>query len=146
MATIRKRNDRYHVQIRKNGYSSLTKTFTSLTVARKWAAGVEADMERRLHVTPPDNTTVGDLLEKYDREVLPTHKGQQAEWYRLRNFERYFGAMRLTDLTPKEIAKYRNIRLKVVTPASLKRELKILSRILTIAKSRQGTDKTIRGR
>ena len=133
MATIRKRNDRYHVQIRKNGYSSLTKTFTSLTVARKWAAGVEADMERRLHVTPPDNTTVGDLLEKYDREVLPTHKGQQAEWYRLRNFERYFGAMRLTDLTPKEIAKYRDIRLKEVSPASLKRELKILSRILTIA-------------
>jgi integrase len=90
-------------------------------------------MERRLYVTPPDNTTVGDLLEKYDREVLPTHKGQLAEWYRLRHFKRYFGSMRLTDLTPKEIAKYRDIRLKVVTPASLKRELKILSRILTIA-------------
>ena len=41
--------------------------------------------------------------------------------------------MRLTDLTPKEIAKYRDIRLKAIFPASLKRELKILSRILTIA-------------
>ena len=133
MATIRKRNDRYHVQIRKNGYSPLTKTFTSLTVARKWAAGVEADMERRLHVTPPDNTTVGDLLEKYDKEILPTHKGADVERYRLRRLNKHFGAIRLTDLTPKEIAKYRDIRLKAVSPASLKRELKILSRILTIA-------------
>ena len=133
MATIRKYRDKINVQIRKKGYPFISKSFVSLTVAKKWAAATETDMERRLHMVVPDNTTVGELLEKYDKEVLPTHKGQQAEWYRLRNFQQYFGSMRLTDLTPKEIAKYRDIRPKVVTPASLKRELKILSRILTIA-------------
>ena len=52
MATIRKGGSRYNVQIRKEDYPSITKTFTSISVARKWVAGVEADMERR-----PDSYT-----------------------------------------------------------------------------------------
>ena len=44
MATIRRRNGRYHVQLRKEGYPSITKTFTSISVARKWAKGAETDM------------------------------------------------------------------------------------------------------
>ena len=44
MATIRKRSGGYNVQIRKQGYSTITKTFSSITTARKWAAGVEADI------------------------------------------------------------------------------------------------------
>ena len=50
MASIRKRSGRYHVQIRKNGYQTVTNTLSSLSVARKWAAGVEADMERHLYI------------------------------------------------------------------------------------------------
>jgi integrase len=133
MATIRKRNSRYHVQVRKKGYPSTTKTFNSLTGARKWAAGIETDMERQLYVVIPDNTTLGQLLDRYDTEVLPTHKGQQAERYRLRTLSKYFGNIRLANLIPKEVAKYRDLRLKEVSPASLKRELKILSRVLTLA-------------
>ena len=77
MATIRKRGSRYNVQIRKEGYPSVTKTFTSISIARKWAKGVEADMERRIHVEVPDQTTVGELLNRYQRQILPSHKGQQ---------------------------------------------------------------------
>ena len=36
MAAIRKRGSRYNVQIRKEGYPSITKTFTRISVARKW--------------------------------------------------------------------------------------------------------------
>jgi len=50
MATIRRRSGGYNVQIRKQGYSTITKTFSSITTARKWAAGVEADMERHLYI------------------------------------------------------------------------------------------------
>ena len=133
MATIRKYRGKINVQIRKKGYPFISKSFTRLTTARKWAAGVEADMERQLHVVIPDDTTVGELLNRYDREVLPTHKGQQAERYRLGNLKRHFGDMRVTDLTSKEVAKYRDIRLKQVSPASLKRELTIFSQALTTA-------------
>jgi integrase len=133
MAAIRRRGDRINVQIRKKGYPFISKSFVSLTVAKKWATTTEADMERRLHVVIPDDTTVRELLNRYDREILPTHKGQQAEQYRLGNLKRHFGDMRVTDLTSKEVAKYRDIRLKQVSPASLKRELTILSQALTTA-------------
>ena len=41
--------------------------------------------------------------------------------------------MKLVHLTSKEVAKYRDIRLKQVSPASLKRELTIFSQALTTA-------------
>ena len=133
MATIRKYRGKFNVQIRKKGYPFISKSFVSLTVAKKWAATTEADMERRLHVVIPDDTTVGELLNRYDREVLPSHKGQQAEKYRLGNLKRHFGGMRLADLTSKEVTKYRDMRLKQVSPASLKRELTIFSQALSTA-------------
>ena len=76
MATIRSRDCKFNVQIRKKGYPFISKSFVSLTVAKKWAATTEADMERRLHVVIQDHTTVGELLQRYIKEVLPTHKGQ----------------------------------------------------------------------
>ena len=133
MATIRKYRGKINVQIRKKGYPFISKSFTRLTTARKWAAGVEADMERQLHVVIPDDTTVGELLERYIKEVVPSHKGHQAEWYRVQTLLRFFGGLKLVNLTPKEVATYRDFRLKEVSPASLKREFSILSRMLTVA-------------
>ena len=91
MAAIRRRGDRINVQIRKRGYPFISKSFVSLTVAKKWATTTEADMERRLHVVIPDDTTVGELLNRYDREVLPTHKGHQAERYRVQTLLGFLG-------------------------------------------------------
>ena len=42
MASIRKRGRGYYVQMGKNGYQTLTHTLSSLSLARKWGAGVEA--------------------------------------------------------------------------------------------------------
>ena len=53
MASIRKRGNRINVQIRKKGYPFVSKSFVSLTVAKKWATTTEADMERHLHVAIP---------------------------------------------------------------------------------------------
>jgi len=61
MATIRKRGSRYNVQIRKEGYPSITKTFTRISIARKWANSIEADMERRLYIEVPDSCFSGTL-------------------------------------------------------------------------------------
>ena len=131
MATIRKRGSRYNVQIRKEGYPSITKTFRSISVARKWANSIEADMERHLYTEVPDQTTVGELLKRYQRQISPSHKGQQVEAYRLGTLKKRLGSIRLIHLTPKEIASYRDIRLQEVSPSSLKRELTILSVIKT---------------
>ena len=63
MASIRKRNGRYHVQIRKNGYPSVTKTFIHLKTAKKWASGVEADMERQRYCPIPETIMLRGLLQ-----------------------------------------------------------------------------------
>ncbi len=133
MATIRKRSGKYHAQIRKTGYQPLTKTFSSLTTAKRWASTTEADMERNLHVVIPDNTTVGGLLDRYEEEVSPLHKSHKVEKYRSQTLRKYLGDKRVYALLPSVVCKYRDQRLKTVSPASLKRELVILRSVLNTA-------------
>jgi hypothetical protein len=40
MATIRKRGNKYQSQIRKDGYKTVSRTFSSVSVARSWAKAV----------------------------------------------------------------------------------------------------------
>ena len=76
MASIRKRGGKYHAQIRKSGYPSITQTFSSLTTAKRWATATEADMERQLYVAPVEGT-VEELLDRYETEVSPLHKSHE---------------------------------------------------------------------
>ena len=133
MATIRRRSGGYNVQIRKQGYSTITKTFSSITTARKWAAGVEADMERHLYTEVSESITLRPLLNRYQDEVIALLKGSKSEKHRIQHLKKYLGNLGLTHLSPHEVSKYRDIRLETVSPASLKRELVILSRLLTVA-------------
>ena len=163
MSSIRKRNDRYQVQVRRRGYTPVSKTFTSRTAAKKWIQVTEADMERGSYAPPP-SVIVSEILKRYQQDILPTHKGADVERYRLRRLNKHFGAMRLTDLTPKEIAKYRDIRLNSLPCISQKRTQDSQSyshhcpkrlghcpapescKNDLLTQGRQGTDKKIRGR
>ena len=134
MSTIRKRENRYHVQVRRRG-QTVTRTFDRLATAKSWIPKIEGDIERQLYVdtSGTERTTVLELLKRYQRQISPSHKGQQVEAYRLGTLKKHLGNLRLIHLTSKEIASYRDDRLKEVSPSSLKRELTILSRVLTIA-------------
>jgi len=138
MATIRRRGKTYHVQIRKVGYPPVTKSFSSITVARKWTKATEADMERRLSVSVPSRLTVGDLLERYESEVIPTHKGSRREIYKSRTLRKNFSKIRLCDLSPSDVRQYRDIRLKTISPATLRRELAVLSSAINHASKEWG--------
>jgi hypothetical protein len=138
MASIRKFRGKFNVQIRRQGYPSVSRTFTSLTTAKRWASATEADMERNLHVVLPDNTTVGELLDRYEKEISPLHKSHKVEKYRLQTLRTHLGDKRVSTFSPALLCKYRDTRLKAVSPASLKRELTILSSVLNIAVNRPG--------
>jgi len=90
-------------------------------------------MERNLHVVIPDKTLLRELLERYEKEVSPLHKSHQVEKYRLKTLQRHLGDQRVSTLSPAVLCKYRDTRLKAVSPASLKRELVILSSVLNTA-------------
>ena len=78
MATIRKRGNRYHVQIRRRG-QSITRTFDRLATAKSWIPKIEGDIERHLYIGGTERICVLDLLNRYEKEILPTHKGYQVD-------------------------------------------------------------------
>ena len=133
MATIRKRGSKFHVQIRKIGYPAVTKTFGRISVAKQWAKITEADMERRLHAIIPNDLTVGELLNRYETEIAPIHKGHQSETYKVRTLRKHFSRTLLSHLSSADVAKYRDRRLTTVSPASVKRELAVLSSVISVA-------------
>jgi len=133
MASIKRRNGKYQVAIRQNGYPPLYKTFTSLSIARKWITVTEADMERQLFQST-SNVTVSEILNRYAQQILPTHRnGAISEHYRLQRLKCEFGKLPLHRLTPMVIAQYRDLRLASVSSSTVRRELVILRSALNIA-------------
>ena len=86
-----------------------------------------------LEVSEAQRTTLLHLLTRYEDKVIPLYKSSKSAKYRIQHLKNHLGHLRLINLCPHEVSKYRAIRLKTVSPASLKRELVILSRVLTIA-------------
>ena len=101
MATIRKRGNRYHVQIRRRG-QSITRSFDRLATAKSWIPKFEGDIERHLYAESSglEKITLLELLERYERQILPSHKGQQVEAYSLGILKKRLGSLRLIHLAP----------------------------------------------
>ena len=86
MATIRKYRGKFNVQIRRKGYPFISRTFANLTTAKRWATATEADMERNLYVAPAEGT-LGELLDRYEKEISPLHKSHEIEACRLKTLK-----------------------------------------------------------
>jgi len=132
MASIRKRDGQYHAQVRRKGYTSVTKTFSTKSLATKWVKAVETDMERG-EFKPRVDMTVGELVTRFENQVVPTHKDKQSAVSRCKRLRRELGHIPLSDLSPAHLASYRDERLKTIKPSTVKRELSILSSAINIA-------------
>ncbi|MQR00989.1 site-specific integrase [Glaciimonas soli] len=136
MPTIRKKGEgQYHVQIRKRGYPTQTKTFTKEVDAKRWATIIESEMERGVFVsrTEAEATLVKDVLQRFASEVLPTKRSEQSDKSRIKTLIEEFGNYRLASLNSTQIAKFRDQRLKVVGPQSVIHEINLLNRVLKTA-------------
>lgn len=136
MPTIRKKGEgQYHVQIRKRGYPTQTKTFTKEADAKRWATIIESEMERGVFVsrTEAEATLVKDVLERFATEVLPTKRSEQSDKSRIKTLIEAFGDYRLASLNSTQVAKFRDSRLKVVGPQSVIHEINLLNRVLKAA-------------
>ncbi|RWQ35752.1 MAG: site-specific integrase [Mesorhizobium sp.] len=139
MATLRKRNGRWQVQVRRQGFPIQSRSFLSKADANEWARTIERQHDR--HELGPDrkalkSMTLFDLVTRYRDEVVPKKKGCAVETILLNRFLRYPICQKtLFDLSTADFAAYRDQRLgepkhrsdKPVTPKSLKRELSPLS-------------------
>jgi integrase len=136
MATIRKRGDRWQVQIRRMGYPPVSKSFLTKS-AEKWGREKERAVDRaELPVNTHDlqSATVGDLLKRYRETVTAAKRGQKVEAYRIgAMLKSRLAGVSLLKLSPSVIAEYRDARLKDVSACSVLKELAILQHCFSLA-------------
>lgn len=136
MPTIRKKGEKqYHVQIRKRGYPTQTKTFTSRVAAEEWATVIESEMVRGVFVSrnEAEATLIKDVLDRFETEVLPTKRSEQSDKSRIKTLIEAFGDYRMASLSSSQVAQFRDRRLKIVGPQSVIHELNLLNRVLKTA-------------
>lgn len=135
MASIRKKGDyQWHVQVRKKGHPTQTKTFTTRVAAERWGRETEVAIEHGLFFdrSISERTTISDLINRYKEEVLPL-KRSKGYLPAINRLEAGLGKYALASLSSEVIAKYRDARLKSVGASSVKREINILSLIIDLA-------------
>ena len=139
MATFRKRNGKWQVQVRKAGSGSVSKTFTKKPDAIRWANQEEHLREAGnlpLGRLDRDKHTLHELLERYALEVLPRKRAPEPERYVLRALQRSWLARKaLRDIGPHDFAKFRDERLRDVAASTVRRQFNVLRHALKIAKT-----------
>ena len=141
MATFRKRKNRWDVQIRRSGYPLICKIFSHKTDAQKWAVETERQIEVGEYA-PADLAnldTLGALLAQYGAAISINKRGHEAETIRLTKMQRHtISALPLGKLKSSHIAQYRDERLQQVSPATVKKELQLISHALDIGRREWG--------
>lgn len=82
MATIRKRGTRWQAQIRRQGFPTLSKSFAKKSDAAEWARHWEAKADRNelpVNSKVLNSITLGQLVQRYRDEVVPTKRGAVIE-------------------------------------------------------------------
>lgn len=106
MATIEERftasgQKRYRARVRRRGHPALSKEFDRKADAVDWAKAREVEIRfGQLNMPPSRSYKVGDLIDKYVDEVLPTKKDSRNQERQLRWWKARLGQLPLTDLTP----------------------------------------------
>jgi integrase len=141
MATLRKRkNGHWQARVRKAN-QSISKTFINKADAERWAKQVEVDMQKGSYtnLVLAERTTLGELIDRYIEEVIPTMRGALEDRFRLKALQRRtLSKLSMTALTPAKIAEYRDQRLTQVSSGTVIRELAYISSIINQARREWG--------
>ncbi|GJL92647.1 tyrosine-type recombinase/integrase [Hyphococcus sp.] len=142
MATIRKRNNRWQVQIRRIDAPHLSKSFQRKTEAEAWAREMEVEADRGALRDDPrilQRITLGEILKRYKKEVSKNKAGAQIEAIVLDAFNKEPLAKRsLASIKPSDFATYRDQRLTEVTGSTVIRQLSVIQHAYDIAAQEWG--------
>jgi len=149
MATVRtvkrKKGIVYRAEVRIKGHPRLSQTFDRQSEAMRWAEETEAALRTDGYIgnAPPNDMLFDDALEKYLAEVSSkkaksTHR---RELYQSRSLHYFFGKT-LQEITPTLAARFRDKRLAEVQPATVIKDLNMLSHIYTTALREWGVEAT----
>ena len=141
MASIRKRDSKWHVQVRRSGQSR-TRTFTFKVDAEAWARKIEREIDTGQIRTASNilqSMIVGDLLRRYRDEVMLNKRSADVETYIVDRFLRHsLASSLLARLNGSDISRYRDERLKTVKGGTVHRELAVLRHCFEVARKDWG--------
>ena len=114
MATFRKRSSLWQAQVRSRKHGSISKSFHLKSDAQAWAREQESLMQSgQWSKDHNKSTTVGDLLCTYKKLVTPNKRSYESELRRLTRLTNDpISLLRLNEITPADIATFRDRRLK----------------------------------
>ncbi|MER8484248.1 site-specific integrase [Mesorhizobium sp. M1322] len=142
MATIRKRGTKWQVQIRRQGFPTISRSFLKKGDAAEWARHWEAKADRNelpANAKVLDSISLGQLVERYRDEVVVTKRGAEDETVVLNAFLRDpLCKKKLSALSTADFATYRDRRLTSISARTLARQLAPLSNMFNIAKREWG--------
>lgn len=136
MASIRFRGDKWQCRIQRQGFPELSKSFIAREDAIKWARNIERQMDLgEYSLANTDGVTLGDLLDRYIKEVTPSKRGSTQEKYRLGVVKAdKISKLKIKAVTPIEVAGFRDRRLMKVKPVTALHDLIALSSVFEHAR------------
>lgn len=139
MASLTQRDGRWRVRVSRKGHPTVSRSFDLKRDAEAFAAATEADMARGTYRARDLDTTLRDLVARYLAEVTPTKRGASQETYLLgailrpESIAKPMMARLVAEISPADVARWRDARLKQVKPATLAREWAVLGHVLAHA-------------
>jgi hypothetical protein len=137
MASIRRRKDRWQVQVRRKGSLPTTRSFTLRTDAEAWAREVELSIDRHGLPIPKRQLqalTLAALLTRYLAEVTPRKRSKEKETYRIKRLlSSDIAGLSLAYLRPHHIAAFRDKRLAQVGTQAVRHDLNLINNLFSVA-------------
>lgn len=107
MASIIQVGGKWRAQIRRKGFPHQTQTFDTKILAQKWARRVEQEIDHgRAGQLAPSHVTVGDLIDRYEREIGPVKPFGRNKAATLKLINAGLGKESIATLTPERIVRY----------------------------------------
>lgn len=141
MANIRKLGQNWQARVRRRGFPDETKSFPTKAEAERWARSIEGEMDRGEFVSraEAEQTTFGEVIQRYMETITPTKRGHVEESIRLKATLRHrIARLSMANLTPQAIADFRDDRLSTCKANTVIRDLAVLSSIINHARREWG--------
>jgi integrase len=137
MPTIRRRGTKWQAQVRKIGAAAQSRSFPTKAAAKRWATRIESEIDSgRASGGTVATGTLGELIERYEREIEPIRPIGRTKHAALQSFKRELGTIRLRDLTAQRLIRYgRDRHAAGAGPVTVAVDLSYIGTILRTARA-----------
>ncbi len=138
MPTIRKRGDKWQVQVRRKNCPPQSKSFNLRADAVEWARNMEIRADRNdlqpLSLIHTENATIEEMLERYIEEVVSKKRSAENQEIIIRAYQRRPIAKKIALLaTPQDFAADKTARLMEVSATTYVHQISIIQHAFDVA-------------